>query len=148
MQLFDRNFLGGVFGNRLPATGTEKDAAIWARVPPQGSSQWQSAVDPESGNTYYYNPDTSETSWELPLELPPQPVPVYAPPPVKNPLSFSFDTSDKARRHPDVVCYDYSQAGATLPVRCSTAALCACSPSLAPYRQVPMGGGRAEPRED
>ena len=25
---------------------------------------WQSAVDPNSGNTYYYNVETSQTTWE------------------------------------------------------------------------------------
>jgi len=32
-------------------------------------SEWQSAVDPKSGRTYYYNVRTRETQWRKPLEL-------------------------------------------------------------------------------
>ena len=30
---------------------------------------WVAAVDPGSGETYYANPVTGETSWEYPAEL-------------------------------------------------------------------------------
>jgi hypothetical protein len=33
------------------------------------SSKWKETVDPESGHIYYYNTETSETSWERPVEM-------------------------------------------------------------------------------
>jgi hypothetical protein len=32
-------------------------------------SNWKETVDPESGHIYYYNTETSETSWERPAEM-------------------------------------------------------------------------------
>ena len=31
------------------------------------NDQWQTAVDPKTGVTYYYNPKTKETSWVRPV---------------------------------------------------------------------------------
>ena len=33
------------------------------------NDQWQAAVDPTTGSTYYYNPKTKETSWVRPVVL-------------------------------------------------------------------------------
>lgn len=45
-------------GSAAPAAG--KAAA------PAGASPWQAVTDPNTGNTYYFNSQTNETSWTLP----------------------------------------------------------------------------------
>ena len=34
-----------------------------------GSQQWMVAIDPESGNAYYYNTQTRETTWTKPANF-------------------------------------------------------------------------------
>ena len=40
---------------------------------------WESVVDSESGDVYYYNATTGETTWELPLDTP-SPAPLVVEP--------------------------------------------------------------------
>jgi hypothetical protein len=37
-----------------------------APAPAAAASEWQAVQHPETGATYYYNPTTGETAWELP----------------------------------------------------------------------------------
>ncbi len=48
------------------ATETAASEKIHSILP----DQWVEAVDPSSGQTYYYNPTTNETSWTKPTMLP------------------------------------------------------------------------------
>ncbi|KAK1740318.1 hypothetical protein QTG54_009268 [Skeletonema marinoi] len=52
--------------------------------PPQKSSAWREAVDPNSGKTYYYNILTKEVSWTIPNESSRSKTPPPPPPPSNN----------------------------------------------------------------
>ena len=56
--------------------------------PPSLPPGWLAVSDPVSGRVYFANPSTGQTSWEVPVHLPPPPV--IVPPPTKpfNELEF------------------------------------------------------------
>jgi len=63
--------------------GASKTVAVRpAAAAPSNEPKWLEAVDPSSGDTYYYHVDTLETSWDRPPELDdPPPAPVAPPAP-------------------------------------------------------------------
>ena len=52
----------------VDVSGAKKNAEATAEVTARlgAKDQWQAAVDPTTGSTYYYNPKTGETSWVIP----------------------------------------------------------------------------------
>jgi hypothetical protein len=50
-----------------PSTFSRKrGAVVAAKAGPAAGSPWAAVTDPTTGNTYYFNATTNETSWTLP----------------------------------------------------------------------------------
>lgn len=62
------------------------------KAAPPPPAVWQEAVDPASGNPYWYNSETGESSWTPPAALPPPPTPVAAAPAPAAAQEVSEDT--------------------------------------------------------
>eukprot|EP00537_Pseudo-nitzschia_pungens_P011057 CAMPEP_0172385446 /NCGR_PEP_ID=MMETSP1061-20121228/3118_1 /TAXON_ID=37318 /ORGANISM="Pseudo-nitzschia pungens, Strain cf. pungens" /LENGTH=1522 /DNA_ID=CAMNT_0013114481 /DNA_START=89 /DNA_END=4660 /DNA_ORIENTATION=+ len=52
-----------------PSAADESTAEVTTEEEPTEASQWAETLDPSTGNTYYYNSVTGETSWEKPAAL-------------------------------------------------------------------------------
>jgi hypothetical protein len=81
---------GGFSGGLRHATASRRSAQPLACVP----APWIEYLDEDSGNTFFHNPDTGESLWELPAAPapeppppPPPPLPLPAPPPQSPPAN-------------------------------------------------------------
>jgi protein transport protein SEC31 len=71
---------------------TQTQPSPTERLPPG----WLALQDPASGNTYYANQQTGETTWDLPVAVPTQPIqPQYSVPQTQ---SASLDTSQHSQQ--------------------------------------------------
>jgi len=55
-------------GTRSGNTSTALSATETLAAPEPPTSTWQLVEDPDSGESYYWNEETNETSWELPVQ--------------------------------------------------------------------------------
>ena len=65
-----------------PTTATPDDGGVAAAL---ADKTWIAKADPKSGKTYYYNPATKKTTWDLKKELSSVAVAVDKPPAVSAP---------------------------------------------------------------
>ena len=65
------------YGTEVDATATDMQLTVLSNTMHDGNSVhsspsescWEAFVDEESGNCYYFNKDTGETTWKMPAPI-------------------------------------------------------------------------------